>query len=72
MFSRAKISCTYDHVKPIIQMFNLNQTLLHAGTNTINGGQAVCQVSGSIIDLALSLKSKKSTLLLRILLITLS
>ena len=59
-FSGVKISCTSDHVKPVIQEFNLNHKLLHAGANKCNGSKAVCQVSGSIIDLARHLSQKRA------------
>ena len=60
-FSRAKVSCMYDHVKPTIREFNPNHIILHVKTNEHKISNTASQISRSIIDLALSLKSETNT-----------
>ena len=57
-FSGAKVSCMYDHVKPTIREFNPNHIILHVGTNELKSSKTASQISRSVIDLALSLKSE--------------
>ena len=56
-----KVSCIYDHVKPTIQEFNLNHIILLAWTNQLKSSTTASQISRSVIDLALSLKSEINT-----------
>ena len=48
----------YDHVKPTIQEFNPNQIILHVGPNELKSSMTASQISRSVLDLALSLKSE--------------
>ena len=50
----------YDHVKPIIWEFNPNHITSHVGTNELKSSKTANQISRSVIDFALSLKSGKS------------
>ena len=51
----------YDHVKPTTRKFNRNKIILHVGTNELESSKTACQISRSVIDLALSLKSETNT-----------
>ena len=57
-FSSAKVRCMHDHVKPTIRDVNPDHIILHCGTNDLNSEQTASQIARSIIELALSLKSK--------------
>ena len=57
-FSGAKVGWMYDHVKPTIWDFNPNHIILHVGTNKLKSSKTASQISRSVTDLALSLKSK--------------
>ena len=57
-FSSAKIRCMHDHVKPTIRDVNPDHVILHCGTNDLNSERTASQIARSIIELALSLKSK--------------
>ena len=48
----------YDHVKPTIREFNPNHIILHVGTNELKSSKTASQISKSVIDLTLSLKSE--------------
>ena len=48
----------HDHVKPTIREFNPNHIILHVGTNEFKSSKTVSQISRSVTDLALSLKSE--------------
>ena len=56
-FSSAKFRCMHDHVKPSVQDFNLNHTILHCKTNDLSSERTASQIARSIIELALTLKS---------------
>ena len=64
LFIGAKASCKYDHVKPTIQEFNPHHIILHVGTNELKSFKRVSQISKSVIDLALSLKSETNTVMI--------
>ena len=49
-----------DHVKLVIQEFNPNHIILQVGTNELNSGKTIRQISRSIIDLTLSLKTERN------------
>ena len=55
-FSSAKVM--HDHVKPTVRDLNLDHIILHCGTDDLNSEQAASQIARSIIELALSSKSK--------------
>ena len=57
-FSSAKVRCMHDHVKPTIRDVNSGHVILHCGTNDLNSERTISQIARSIIELALSLKSK--------------
>ena len=58
-FSSAKVRCMHDHVyTTAIRDFNPNHFSLYCGTNDLNSEQIASQITRSIIELALSLKSK--------------
>ena len=57
-FSSAKVRCMHDHVKPTIRDFNPDHIILHCGTDDLNSERTASQIARSIIELALSLKSK--------------
>ena len=57
-FSSAKLRCLRDHVKPTILDVNPDHIILHCGTNDLNSERTASQIARSIIELALSLKSK--------------
>ena len=48
----------YDHVKLTVRDFNPGHIILYCGTNDLNSERAASQIASSIIELALSLKSK--------------
>ena len=50
----------HEHVKPTVRDVNPDQIILHCGTNDLNSEQTASQIARSIIELALSLKSKNS------------
>ena len=54
----AKVSCMYDHVKPTIREFNPNHLILHVDTNELKSSKTTSQISRSVVDLTLSLKSE--------------
>ena len=51
----------YDHVKPTIREFNPNHIILHVGANELKNSKRASQISRSVIDLSLSLKSETNT-----------
>ena len=55
-FSSAKVM--HDHVKPTVRDFNSDHIILHCGTDDLNSEQAASKIARSIIELALSSKSK--------------
>ena len=57
-FSSAKVRCMYDHVKPTVRDFILDHIILHCGTNDLSSERTASQIARSIIEFALSLKSK--------------
>ena len=57
-FSLVKVRCMHDHVKTTVINFNPDRIILHCGTNDLNSEQTASQIARSIIELALSLKSK--------------
>ena len=63
-FSGAKVSCVYDHIKPTIREFNPNHIILHVGTNELKSSKTASQISRSVIDLALSLKSETNAVMI--------
>ena len=48
----------HDHVKPTVRDFNLDHIILHCGTNDPNSERRISQIARSVVELALSLKSK--------------
>ena len=50
----------HEYVKPTVRGFNPDHIILHCGTNDLNSGRIASQIARSIIELALSLKSKDS------------
>ena len=57
-FSSAKVRCMHDHVKPTVRDFNPDHIILHCETNDLNSERTANEIAKSIIELALSLKSK--------------
>ena len=57
-FNSANVRCMHDHVKPTVRDFDPDHIILHCGTNDLNSEQTASQIARSIIELALSLKSK--------------
>ena len=53
-FSSAKVRCMHE----IVGDFNPDDIILHCGTNDLNSERRASQITRSIIELALSLKSK--------------
>ena len=51
----------HDHIKPIIREFNPNHIILHVGTKELKSSKTASQMTRSVIDLALSLKSEINT-----------
>ena len=51
----------YDHVKPTIREFNPNHIILHVGTNELKSSKTASQISRSVTDLAMSLKSETNS-----------
>ena len=51
----------YDYVKPTIREFNPNHIILHVETNELKSSKRASQISRSVIDLELSLKSETNT-----------
>ena len=54
----------YDHVKPTIREFNPNNIILHVGTNELKSSKTASQISRSVIDLALSLKTEANAVMM--------
>ena len=48
----------HDHVKSTVRDFNPDYIILHCGNNDLNCERTASQIVRSIIELALSLKSK--------------
>ena len=57
-FNSAKVRCMHDHMKPTVRDVNPDYIILHCGTNDLNSEQKASQITRSIIELALSLKSR--------------
>ena len=55
-FSRAKVICMYDHVKPTNWEFNPDHIILHLGANELKSSEKASQISTLATELALSLK----------------
>ena len=53
-FSSAKVRCMHE----IVGDFNPDDIILHCGTNDLNSERRASQITRSIIEIALSLKSK--------------
>ena len=58
-FSGAKVSC--NHAKLTIREFNSIHVTLHIETNELKSGKTSSQISKSVIDLGLPLKSETNT-----------
>ena len=67
-FSSVKVQCRYNHVKPTIRDMSPDHVILRFGTNDWNSGKASSQVARSIIDLAVSLKTKTNTITISLIL----
>ena len=50
LLTTVKVSCMQDHVKPTIWDINLQQMILHVGTNKLETEQTASQIAKSIID----------------------
>ena len=48
----------HDHVKPTMRDVNTDHIILHCGTNDLNSERTASQIARSILEPALSLKSK--------------
>ena len=48
----------HDHVKSTVRDFNPDHIIIHCGTNDLSFERTASQIASSIIELALSLKSK--------------
>ena len=66
-FNLLKVRCMHDHAKPNVRDFNPDHIILHCGTNDLNFDRKSSQITGEIIDLALSLKSEKNKISISIL-----
>ena len=53
-----------DNVKRTIREFNPNHIILHVGTNELKSSKVASQISSSVIDLALSLKSETNNVMI--------
>ena len=62
-FSSAKVRCMHNHVKPTIRDVNPDHIIPHCETNDLNSEPTASQIARSIIELALSLKSKDKKIL---------
>ena len=60
-FSGAKVSCKYDHAKLTLREFSSIHVTLHVETNELKSGKTSSQISKSVIDLGLPLKSETNT-----------
>ena len=56
-----KIVIQETYVKPTIREFNLNHIILHVGSNELKSSKTASQISRSVSDVALSLKSETNT-----------
>ena len=54
----------HDHLKPTIRDFNPDHIILHCRTDDLSFEQTASQIAKSIIELALSLKSKDNKILI--------
>ena len=57
-FSSAKARCMHDNVKSTVRDFTQDYIIRHCETNELNSEKTASQIAGSIIELALSSKSK--------------
>ena len=57
-FSSAKVRCMHDHVNPTVRDFIPDNIIIHCGTNDLSFERTASQIASSIIELALSIKSK--------------
>ena len=55
-FSGAKVKCMEDCVQPTIRT-NLDHIVIHIGTNDLSSNKESAEISRTIVDLALKLKS---------------
>ena len=62
-FSGAKVSCMVDHVKPTLRDDKPGHIILHTGTNDLRSEKTSSNIAKSIIDLAMSLKSSGSSVI---------
>ena len=62
-FSGAKVSCMVDHVKPTLRDDKPDHIILHTGTNDLRSEKTSSNIAKSIIDLAMSLKSSGSSVI---------
>ena len=62
-FSGAKVSCMVDHVKPTLRDDKPDHIILHTGTNHLRSEKTSSNIAKSIIDLAMSLKSSGSSVI---------
>ena len=57
-FSSAKVRCIHDHVIPTVQGLKPDHIILHCKTNDLSSERTASQITGSITELSLSLKSQ--------------
>ena len=62
-FSGAKVSCMVDHVKPTLRDDKPDHIILHTGTNDLRSEKTSSNIAKSIVDLAMSLKSSGSSVI---------
>ena len=62
-FLGTKISSMVDHVKPTIREDTPDNIILHAGTNDLRSEKTSSQIAKAIIELAMSLKTDKSSVI---------
>ena len=62
-FSGAKVSCMVDHVKPTLRDEKPDHIILHTGTNDLRSEKTSSNIAKSIVDLAMSLKSSGSSVI---------
>ena len=62
-FSGARVSCLVDHVKPTLRDDEPDHIILHTGTNDLRSEKTSSTIAKSIVDLAMSLKSSGSSVI---------
>ena len=62
-FPGARVRCTQDYVEPTLRQ-NPDHIILHVGTNDLATNVPTDKVAGSVVELAMSLKSDSTSVVM--------